>query len=407
MRGSFRSVRALAVATAGALTAAALSTTTPAWADSSPQAVPDEATVDAASHTAVAHVLDNDQIGDPAQTKIVDVTSPARGRAEISGDTIVYTPDACAPGDFVVEYTIEAAGAPPSTATVTFHVPDEAVPIQANADEVRIESGAASGDLLANDCGATTPIHADTVLVTVLTGPDHGEVTVHDDGTFVYVAAADSTGPDSFTYRLALRSNPSSESQAVVTLVPDAGVDLAVALSGLDDLDLGKPATLTATVVSLGGAAPEEPAALTVTAPRFVTIGKAPDGCGIAGQTARCDLRLEELQPGAAVDLDFTIELDESAPVGTVIHAITATVTVGGDADLTNNTASTGDLGQIVEGGITPPPGSTASPRPRGSDRRLAETGVTYVGEMTAAGALLVLLGVGAVVFSRRRHIAD
>ena len=104
--------------------------------------------------------------------------------------TYSYTPFSGYSGPDAFTYTVTDASGSTSTAVVSITVNPVAIDdTAATASNVTLNG---SG-LLGNDIGSG-------LTITGNTAPSHGTVVVNADGTYVYVPAANYSGPDSFTY---------------------------------------------------------------------------------------------------------------------------------------------------------------------------------------------------------------
>jgi VCBS repeat-containing protein len=162
-----------------------------------PVAVDDTATV-AAGAAVTGNILANDTDADNDALHAALKTGPAHGVLTLADDgTYKYTPTAGYSGSDSFTYTV-TDGKATSTATVSLTVtpPPNHAPVAVN-DAVTVAAGAtATGNVLANDTDADN----DTLHAALKTNAAHGVVTLNDDGTFSYTAAAGYSGTDSFTY---------------------------------------------------------------------------------------------------------------------------------------------------------------------------------------------------------------
>ena len=99
--------------------------------------------------------------------------------------------------------------------------------------------GSASGneDTLITGSLSASDIDSPTLTYGVVSGPSHGSLTVHTDGTFGYTPAADYNGTDSFTFKAndgSLDSNVATESLTIIP-VNDAPVAHDGSASGNED----------------------------------------------------------------------------------------------------------------------------------------------------------------------------
>lgn len=127
------------------------------------------------------------------------------------------------------------------TAVITIHLNPDGTPTTTTTPVVRddtlitAEDTRASGSVLTNDStltnGTTTP-GAGSLIASLAVGPAHGQVVLHDDGTYTYTPDADYHGTDSFTYTATTTgagggASASATVTVIVTPVNDAPTGLA------------------------------------------------------------------------------------------------------------------------------------------------------------------------------------
>jgi parallel beta-helix repeat protein len=118
--------------------------------------------------------------------------------------SFTYTPYADYHGTDSFSYTIEDGSGATATANVSLTVNSVNDAPVAAFDAYGLTAGqssfvAAANGVLAND----TDIDFDSLTATLLTGPTHGNLTLHADGSFDYTPHAGFVGQDSFTYQAA------------------------------------------------------------------------------------------------------------------------------------------------------------------------------------------------------------
>ena len=74
----------------------------------------------------------------------------------------------------------------------------------------------AGGGVLAND----TDVEGDLLLASLVTGPSHGSLTFHSDGTFTYVPDPNFNGTDTFTYRANDGTDNSNLATVTINVTP-------------------------------------------------------------------------------------------------------------------------------------------------------------------------------------------
>jgi filamentous hemagglutinin family protein len=144
---------------------------------------------------------DSDLDGD-SLTVVLDGVAPQHGDLTLNEDgTFTYTPDAGYVGDDSFAYLItdgQIDGSNPVTVTATATISIGNNLPQAGNDNVATHMGdPTSGNVLGND----SDLDGDSLTV-VLDGiaPQHGELTLNEDGTFTYTPDAGYVGDDSFAY---------------------------------------------------------------------------------------------------------------------------------------------------------------------------------------------------------------
>src|SRR5204863_4802948 len=77
--------------------------------------------------------------------------------------------------------------------------------------------------------GNDTDVESGTLTAVVAAGPQHGTLTLHPDGSFVYTPAADFNGVDTFAYVATDGSTDSDASTVTITTAPVNDVPVAIA----------------------------------------------------------------------------------------------------------------------------------------------------------------------------------
>ena len=183
----------------------------------SPLAVDDEYTTPEDKFLKIINFLDNDEVVDNATVTSFD-TEGTNATVVLENDgSITYTPETGFSGDDTFTYTLCDDDEIPScsTATITVHVTDTGSPIaqddlivyDSNAPEMTIEN------LLSND-----DLTDDAVLTSIDASTSNGTVTLNEDGTITYTAAAGFSGEDTFTYTICDDDQEATCSTATVTV---------------------------------------------------------------------------------------------------------------------------------------------------------------------------------------------
>ena len=149
--------------------------------------------------TLQSSVLGNDGDVDGDTLSAVLVRGPSHGAVTLSANgQFTYTPDANFNGADAFTYRANDGTANSGIATValTVRAVNDA-PIARNDTRSGLEDGTITGNVTAND----TDVEGQALIVTALSGPSHGTLTLGARGTFTYRPDADFSGADSFTYR--------------------------------------------------------------------------------------------------------------------------------------------------------------------------------------------------------------
>ncbi|MFZ7087645.1 Ig-like domain-containing protein [Curtobacterium sp. RRHDQ10] len=125
---------------------------------------------------------------------VTDHTVPGHGTLTIAADgTATFTPDAGYSGKTSFTYTVQDTTGQTATATVRIVVGVVANPDSGTTPANTPLTVDATHGVLANDQGST-------LTAAVVTGPEHGNVRLAGDGSYVYTPIDGWSGPDSFTY---------------------------------------------------------------------------------------------------------------------------------------------------------------------------------------------------------------
>ena len=205
-----------------------------------PVAVADQATV-AEGGAVLINVAANDSDAEGALdlTSIQVVSNPTHGSVTIHTDgTVTYTHDGSETTSDSFSYTIrDAAGYTSGAATVSVTItPVNDAPTAVSDSATVLQGGSALIGVAAND---TDPEGAlDLASIVIASGPAHGSVSVHPDGTVTYTHDGSHTTSDSFSYTIrdagGLTSNAATVSLTVtpVNQPPVAVADSATVLEG-------------------------------------------------------------------------------------------------------------------------------------------------------------------------------
>ena len=165
-------------------------------------------------------VLTNDSDIEGDALRVTDAISINGGSVEINEDnTLTYTPPADFNGEDTIEYTVTDAGGASTVGGVLVAVsPVDDQPIARTLPLSTGEGVVMVGDL--ND-GVESGDAPNTFALTLGAEPQHGEVTINDDGTFVYTPDADFSGIERFGYTVTDEDGDRAASVVIVTVVAD------------------------------------------------------------------------------------------------------------------------------------------------------------------------------------------
>jgi len=295
-------------------------------------------------------VLKNDSDPDDNAVLADLVTeAPTYGVVEMLPDgSFTYTPVAGFSGIDSFDYRVSDGAGGTAEATVTINVVNGA-PVAQN-DSYTLKPGQtltvlAADGLLKNDSDPD----GDIVVDVLVTGqPDHGAVTVQDDGSFTYAPTAGFSGTDSFTYRIDDGFGGFAEAVVTLTVVnrlPVATADrsstnedtsaLIAVLSNDRDPDGTLPMTVAAGPISALGAA--------------VTV----QADGRVLYDPRGSLAIQAQSFGQTVTDTFLYTVTD-ADGGTASSTVTVLVTGLPDADLSRSVTTDEDTPlQVLFDGIT------------------------------------------------------
>lgn len=193
----------------------ASATVTVTVTNAAPIAVNDSASTSTATPVTI-NVLANDSDPEGDELTLVSTSTPGNGTAVVSGNQVVYTPNAGFSGNDSFTYTIRDSFGATASATVTVSVQGNQAPT-ANADSA-LTSKALSVviNVLAND----TDPEGDTLSVTrVVTAPTLGRTTVNADGTITYTHNPGPVGVDTFVYEISDGRGNTATGTVTVTIL--------------------------------------------------------------------------------------------------------------------------------------------------------------------------------------------
>ncbi len=144
------------------------------------------------------NVFANDIELDGSDYRVSGFSKPEHGSVVYNGDgSFSYSPDANYNGNDSFTYTITSANGSSSTATVKIAVSAVNDAPEAGKDHFVIkEDNSATGNVFAND----SDVDGDKLQIAGYSQPQHGQVSINNDGTFTYKPDNNYNGADSFTY---------------------------------------------------------------------------------------------------------------------------------------------------------------------------------------------------------------
>jgi VCBS repeat-containing protein len=182
-------------------------------------------------------VLTNDTGLDDGPLSLSVLTAPAHGAVTLNNDgSFTYTPDANFHGNDSFRYQLTDDDGDSATASVTLTVASvddlpNAVDDNYDASEDTPLVVNASQGVLANDTG----LGDGGLVVSLLTAPSHGEVTINNDGSFTYTPAENYAGLDAFTYQVTDADGDSASASVALTIA--AANDLPTTSNGSATVD--------------------------------------------------------------------------------------------------------------------------------------------------------------------------
>jgi len=167
-------------------------------------------------------VLDNDTDVEGNPLTAILVTGPQHGTLALNAaGSFTYTPAADYFGADSFTYKANDGSADSNTATVTITVNGVNDAPAAAADSYEVDEDGVltvttAEGVLANDAD----VDGNPLTAILVTGPQHGTLSLDADGSFVYTPAASFHGADAFTYKANDGSADSDEATASITVIP-------------------------------------------------------------------------------------------------------------------------------------------------------------------------------------------
>jgi VCBS repeat-containing protein len=201
---------------------------------------------------ATINVLDNDTDPNGDELSVLTITNPEHGSATFSsGGTIIYRPDDNFYGSDSFTYVAKNIYDQKSTATIHITVqPVNDAPVTRNDEYTLSEDeilSINSPGVMSNDSDV------DSLFLTAMvnTGPQHGSLVFHSNGSFEYTPDIDFNGTDYFVYFIddghvssaktlvTLNINPINDPPINIIAGPFTGLeDVPVSINGISVLDV-------------------------------------------------------------------------------------------------------------------------------------------------------------------------
>ena len=201
-------------------------------------------------------MLTNDSDIEGDALSVTEASSVNGGAVTINEDgTLNYTPPANFNGTDTIEYTVTDAGGAASVGAVLVTVNSvDDQPIASTLDTATDKGVAIEGDLSQQvESGDGSMTYA----LTVGAEPQHGVVTLNEDGTFVYTPDADFSGRERFGYTVTDEDGDQSSSVVTISVVADSfsansASDLPndVPLAAADNYQVAEDTPITARVTT-------------------------------------------------------------------------------------------------------------------------------------------------------------
>jgi len=160
--------------------------------------------------------LASDVEGDALKVEIL--SGPQHGQLELNADgRFTYTPDANWNGTDGFTYRVSDGSLVSAPASVSLNVtPVNDAPVTGDARFTLEEDGTLALDLLA----LASDFEGDALKVEILSGPQHGQLSLNADGRFTYTPDANWNGTDGFTYRVTDGSLASAPASVTLNVTP-------------------------------------------------------------------------------------------------------------------------------------------------------------------------------------------
>src|SRR5262249_28876582 len=147
------------------------------------------------------------------------VTGPAHGSLTLNADgSFSYTPSLNYSGADSFSYEASDGSLASSVATVSITVSAEDRPPAAADDSYSTSEDTTLNVAAPGVLGNDTDVDSPSLTAILVTGPAHGSLTFHPDGSFSYTPSLNYNGPDSFSYRAIDGQAPSNVATVSITV---------------------------------------------------------------------------------------------------------------------------------------------------------------------------------------------
>ena len=192
-------------------------------------------------NVALPGVITNDSDIDNDPLTSIKVSDPANGTVILNANgSFTYIPNSNFNGTDSFTYKVSDGKLESNIAKVTITVTGTNTPPVAVDDSFKALPGTPLNEKVSlNDSDADN----DPLSFSLISGPQHGELTFNTDGTFTYIPESGYVGADQFTYKACDPSGACDDAVVNLTIDPSAVVSLTPSLSTIPE---GNKVTITA-----------------------------------------------------------------------------------------------------------------------------------------------------------------
>ena len=200
-------------------------------ANHAPVANDDNATVNEDSAGNVIDVLTNDTDADGDTLTITAVTQGANGTVTNNSTDVSYTPNALFFGTDSFTYTISDGHGGTATATVHVTVNHVNHPPVANNDSYAVNQDTVLSVSAPGVLGNDTDVDGDALSAVLVSGPSHGSLVLHANGSFTYTPNPGFACVDSFQYKANDGTADSNVATVTITVNDTQGPSISISTS--------------------------------------------------------------------------------------------------------------------------------------------------------------------------------